>query len=197
MGYHGVKRLLILLLLVMAAGFIVPRVRQYSGEPPQFSKELLMPFRLARFAAKPPDAALSMPVEGVKVRQVANTWHAGRGQRRKHEGQDIFARKGTPVLSATEGVVVRIGEAGIGGNAVFVVGPGARTYYYAHLASFAEGLAVGDPVVPGTVLGYVGNTGNARTTPPHLHFGVYTHDGPLNPLPLLVDRPRAADVSAD
>ncbi|HJX90088.1 MAG TPA: M23 family metallopeptidase, partial [Pyrinomonadaceae bacterium] len=63
-----------------------------------------------------------------------------------------------------------------------------RVYYYAHLNSYAPGLAKGDPVNTKTLLGYVGTTGNAQGTPPHLHFGIYTSDGAINPLPLLVDR---------
>ena len=107
---------------------------------------------------------------------------------RLHEGQDIFAPRDTPVVSATDGVVVRIGENKLGGHTVSVLGPGARTYYYAHLDHYAEGIHVGQLIARGTVIGYIGNTGNARTTPPHLHFGVYGRQGALNPLPLLSDR---------
>jgi murein DD-endopeptidase MepM/ murein hydrolase activator NlpD len=81
--------------------------------------------------------------------------------------------------------VVRITDRTIGGNSIFVMGRGGRTYYYAHLDRYAEMLHVGDEVSRGTLLGYVGNTGNARTTRPHLHFGVYTPTGAINPLPLL------------
>lgn len=174
--------------LLLSVYLLNPHRGIESIQSTELWRELALPFRLARMAAEPVATELVMPVQGVKVRQVADTWHADRDHGRKHEGQDIFARKGTPVLSATEGIVVRMGEAGIGGNAVFVMGPGGRTYYYAHLASFAEGLRVGDPVSVGAVLGYVGNTGNARTTPPHLHFGVYGPGGAENPFPLLVDR---------
>lgn len=85
---------------------------------------------------------------------------------------------------------MRIGENRLGGLTVSVFGPGARTYYYAHLDAYAPELAVGDRVAPGTVLGFAGNTGNAKTTPPHLHFGVYGAGGAMNPLPLL----RAAEA---
>jgi murein DD-endopeptidase MepM/ murein hydrolase activator NlpD len=84
--------------------------------------------------------------------------------------------------------VVRVGENRLGGNTVWVVGAGGRGYYYAHLDGYAEGLEVGDYVTPDTVLGYVGTTGNAVGTPPHLHFGVYTRAGAIDPLPLLADR---------
>ncbi|HLL76899.1 MAG TPA: M23 family metallopeptidase [Pyrinomonadaceae bacterium] len=147
-----------------------------------------LPFRLAALSAKEADAELSVPVGGVRAAQVRDSWHAPRSNGRQHEGQDIFAPHGTPVYSATEGYVVKIGESELGGSTVFVHGAGGRWYYYAHLDSYAPGLKVGDYVTPDTVLGRVGSTGNAAGTPPHLHFGVYTAAGAIDPLPLLVDR---------
>jgi murein DD-endopeptidase MepM/ murein hydrolase activator NlpD len=88
------------------------------------------------------------------------------------------------VIAAADGVVVRLGGGALGGNAVFVTGRGGRTYYYAHLDRYAE-VEIGQIVRRGDVLGYVGNTGNAHSTPPHLHFGVYTATGSINPLPLM------------
>jgi len=105
-----------------------------------------------------------------------------------HQGQDIFAPRGTPIHSATEGYVVRIGENRLGGQTISVLGAGGRVYYYAHLDSYAPSLDVGDYVTPETVLGAVGTTGNAKNTSPHLHFGVYAATGAINPLPLLADR---------
>ncbi|GIW38558.1 MAG: hypothetical protein KatS3mg075_039 [Meiothermus sp.] len=143
---------------------------------------------------KEPDTRLAMPVQGARVRQVANTFGAPRSGWRTHEGQDIFAPRGTPVYSATRGFVWRIGQGQLGGLYVFVVGPGGWRYYYAHLDRYAPGLQEGQRVTPQTLLGYVGNTGNARTTPPHLHFGVYAGSRRtcdyrvIDPLPLLVDR---------
>lgn len=145
-------------------------------------------FRAARLYAMAPDAELSMPVEGAHVKQLSDTWQASRPGGRRHEGQDIFAKRGTPVRSATEGYVLRVGESPLGGKTVFVMGAGGRAYYYAHLNSHANELAAGDYVTTETVLGYVGTTGNAAGTPPHLHFGVYTPEGVVNPLPLLRDR---------
>jgi len=110
------------------------------------------------------------------------------GGERRHEGQDIFAPRGTPILSATNGFIYKIGENNLGGQTVSVIGSGGRVYYYAHLDSYAKGIEVGDRVTTRTVLGYVGTTGNAQGTPPHLHFGVYTMTGAINPLPLLRDR---------
>jgi murein DD-endopeptidase MepM/ murein hydrolase activator NlpD len=155
-------------------------------------RESLAPVAALQLLAEPPDRFVLMPVAGIRIRQVANTWHAARVGH-KHEGQDIFARKGTPVYSATDGIVLRVGDAGIGGNAVFVLGAGGRVYYYAHLSRFADHLSVGERVTPDSLLGYVGNTGNARTTPAHLHFGVYGSAGAINPLTLLSDRPTGAN----
>ena len=140
-----------------------------------------------------PDTALRMPVAGVRVAHVANTWGAARDGGRFHEGQDIFAPVGTPVYAATSGYVYRIETRDRGGRVVWVAGAGGRRYYYAHLDDWAE-IEEGMPVTTDTVLGYVGNTGNAATTPPHLHFGIYsgsrrTCDRQVyDPLPLLVDR---------
>jgi len=135
-----------------------------------------------------PDSELAMPIENVSRRDIADTWHAARGNDRRHEGQDIFARRGTAVLSATEGYVVNIGDNSLGGKTVSVVGAGGRLYYYAHLDSYAQNLFEGEHVNTQTVLGYVGTSGNAAGTPPHLHFGVYEHHGAINPLPLIVSR---------
>jgi murein DD-endopeptidase MepM/ murein hydrolase activator NlpD len=134
-------------------------------------------------------ALVAVPVSSVRVKQIKDTWRAPRSGKRLHEGQDIFAPRGTAVYSATEGYVMRIGENRLGGQTVSVLGAGGRVYYYAHLDAYAPGLAAGDHVTPATVLGYVGTTGNARGTPPHLHFGVYTLTGAINPLPLLTNRP--------
>jgi murein DD-endopeptidase MepM/ murein hydrolase activator NlpD len=144
--------------------------------------------RVARLSLQEPDRKLAMPLEDVAKRQIADTWHAPRGTGRLHEGQDIFAPKGTPILSATPGLVYNIGENNLGGQTVSVIGSGGRVYYYAHLDKYAPGLEIGDRVSTRTVLGYVGTTGNAQGTPPHLHFGIYTSTGAINPLPLLSDR---------
>lgn len=143
---------------------------------------------VARLSMQEPDTKLAMPLADVSKRQIADTWHAPRGTDRLHEGQDIFAPKGTPILSATKGFVYNIGENNLGGQTVSVIGAGGRVYYYAHLDAYAPGLQIGDRVNTRTVLGYVGATGNAQGTPPHLHFGIYTSSGAINPLPLLSDR---------
>lgn len=147
----------------------------------------------AAFLPKEPDTQLLMPVAGVRTSQVADTWGAPRGGGRRHEGQDIFAPRGTPIYAATEGYVWRKGTSNLGGTVVWLVGAGARRYYYAHLDAYGA-IEEGDFVTPDTIIGYVGNTGNAITTPPHLHFGVYYGSRNtcnrivIDPLPLLVNR---------
>ena len=146
--------------------------------------------RIAKLYTQDPPSRIKMPVEDVAKRKIADTWHAPRSGGRMHEGQDIFAPKGTKILSATNGYVYKIGENNLGGQTVSVISSGGRIYYYAHLDEYAPGLKVGDPVTTRTLLGFVGTTGNAQGTPPHLHFGVYTFGfgDAINPLPLITDR---------
>ncbi len=134
--------------------------------------------------------SLPFPVEGAAQRDIGSRFGVARdGGARQHHGVDIFAKKGTPVTAVVTGRV-RTGTGGIGGNHVWLsggmLGVGGTRYYYAHLDSFA--IASGDTVKQGDVLGYVGNTGNARTTPPHLHFGIYS-GGPVDPAPFLKPEP--------
>lgn len=148
---------------------------------------ITFPFKLAELATEEPVSEIPVPVFGVNLSQVADTWGDARSEGRTHEGTDIFAERGTPVYAATRGYVVRTGENNLGGTIVFTVGPGGIRYYYAHLDRIAEGIDFGTPVTTDTVIGFVGNTGNAETTSPHLHFGIYNR-GPQNPYPFLVDR---------
>lgn len=139
-------------------------------------------WELSRMA---PPTGLPVPVDGVDADRVADTFGAPRGADREHHGVDIFAPRGTTVTSATRGVVVSIRETGLGGRQVWVVGPGNERHYYAHLDDWAPGLVEGDVVGPGAALGGIGDTGNARGTPPHLHYGIYGTGGPVDPLPRL------------
>ena len=127
-------------------------------------------------------------MEGVRKRHILDSWGAPRSEGRSHRGVDIFAKRGTPVVSATKGIVLRVGTNELGGQVVNVLGPGGQVHYYAHLDRHGS-FRPGDEVRPGDVLGYVGDTGNARGTPPHLHYGVYDPGlGAVNPWPLLDPR---------
>jgi murein DD-endopeptidase MepM/ murein hydrolase activator NlpD len=176
-------------LLFLPLAFTLLFVCGVSGAAGLMSDRLVLYVHIAGLYTKSPDNKLSMPVKDITKSQVKSTWGAPR-EGHRHEGQDIFAPRGTPVLSATTGYVVKIGEDNLGGHTVSVVGDGGRKYYYAHLDSYAPRLEVGNYVTRKTVLGYVGTTGNAAGTPAHLHFGVYTSDGAIDPLPLLTDRPQ-------
>ena len=89
--------------------------------------------------------------------------------------------------SPTDGLVLRVGTLPLGGQVVAILGPGRHVHYYAHLDRFGA-FRAGDAVRPGDVIGYVGDTGNAKGTPFHLHYGVYAGmRGAVNPRPLLTD----------
>ncbi len=113
---------------------------------------------------------LPIPVKGISADELVDTWGNARSRGRSHEGIDILAKRGTPVLSATDGIVSRISSYGAGGNAITVVGNALSQHYYAHLDGFGK-YRIGDPVRIGDTLGYVGSTGNATTS--HLHYGIY------------------------
>lgn len=130
------------------------------------------------------------PVAGYTSSAIKSFWGAPRDAgRRRHEGIDIFAPRGTPVIAATDGRIRYTGERGLGGKQVWLRTEffGGNSLYYAHLDSIAD---VRGNVQKGDTLGFIGNSGNARTTPPHLHFGIYTRDGAVNPLPFVEERER-------
>ncbi len=143
------------------------------------------PIVALRLALEAPPESLPLPIAEVSHSALSDSWGAARGNGRTHQGIDIFAPRGTPVRSTTRGLIFRIGENRLGGNVVWIFGPGRQMHYYAHLERFGA-FEPGDRVLPGDIIGYVGNTGNARTTPPHLHYGIYTpRAGAINPFPLL------------
>ena len=128
-------------------------------------------------------ASLVFPVEGRGVTAIRSVYGDLRdGGRREHQGIDIFAPRGTPVLAATAGWVRSVRNGGLGGRTVWLRDLYGQSQYYAHLDS--QVVRRGDTVKAGDTLGFVGNTGNARTTPPHLHFGLYSR-GAYDPFPAL------------
>ena len=103
-----------------------------------------------------------------------------------HQGTDIFAVEGTPLVAIERGVLIRVGTDTLGGTKLWLVGATGTRYFYAHLSAFAIGVTEGKPVQAGEVVGFVGTTGNARGTSPHLHFEVHPDGGAaINPYPLL------------
>ncbi|MFO7893134.1 MAG: M23 family metallopeptidase [Longimicrobiales bacterium] len=145
------------------------------------------------------EPTLAFPVYDGGPRSVRSFFGDSRdGGRRDHHGIDIFARRGTPVIAATAGVVRSVRTTPIGGRVVWLRDEErGQSIYYAHLEE--QWVERGMEVRPGDTLGLVGNSGNARTTPPHLHFGVYRRGvGPLDPMPfvqpLVTDPPALFDV---
>ena len=142
----------------------------------------------ARLHMMPLDRRLPIPVEGVKARQLTDTWGASRSSGRTHEGVDILAPKGTKVYSTTDGIIRSMRDNNLGGKVIWILGPAGSWHYYAHLDGHKRGLKEGDIVRKGDLIGYVGNTGNARHTAPHLHYGIYLDGrgrGAVNPYPYL------------
>jgi murein DD-endopeptidase MepM/ murein hydrolase activator NlpD len=133
--------------------------------------------------------SLAFPVAG-KRSNIGSFWGAVRdGGERKHEGIDIFARKGTPVVAISDGVIASKGKTPRGGKVLWLKSSRHPwSAYYAHLDK--QIAKEGQYVRKGQVIGTVGNTGNARTTPSHLHFGMYTAKGPMNPLPYVKNSPK-------
>lgn len=142
---------------------------------------------------------LAFPVDGAGNEAIRSRWGAERdGGRRQHEGIDIFAPRGTPVLAAAAGRVVNVGDNRLGGLVVWLQDPARnQMLYYAHLDR--QIVREGETVEKGDTLGLVGNTGNARTTPPHLHFGIYRRgEGPIDPSPFVWRTPtRTPATTAD
>lgn len=143
---------------------------------------------------------LGVPVKGVKPADLVDTFNEKRGNG-KHEALDILAPRGTPVVAAGDGTVVKLFTSVPGGLTVYQFDPeGQFCYYYAHLDGYAPGLKEGMQVRKGDVLGYVGTTGNAPPDTPHLHFAVlklgpekkWWKGTPVNPYPVLHAAARAA-----
>lgn len=138
---------------------------------------------------------LIVPVRGVEPSQLRDTYDELRGgDTRTHEALDIPAPRGTPVLSATGGRVLKLFDSKAGGKMVYAADSGEHfILMYAHLDSYANGLAEGQPLKTGQVLGAVGTTGNAPPNLPHLHFAIARSNDvkvwwkgmPVNPYPLL------------
>lgn len=130
------------------------------------------------------------PIAGPYGRPLVGTFGAprmpGTPDAHWHQGIDIFAPAGTPLVAAERGVVTKVGSNRLGGLTVWLHGESGTDWYYAHLLAHAPDLVEGQLVEAGTLLGYVGNTGNALTTPSHLHLELHPNGGDaVDPFPLL------------
>jgi len=138
---------------------------------------------------------LLIPVEGVRPSQLQDTFDQARSEGRVHDAIDIMAPRGTPVLAATDGRVVKLFQSAKGGTTVYQLAAADEhfVFYYAHLAAYAEGLSEGRLARRGETIGYVGDTGNAGPGNTHLHFQIYRVADPkhfwtgenINPYPIL------------
>jgi peptidoglycan LD-endopeptidase LytH len=149
--------------------------------------------------AAPPPADLAqrnllLPVQGMRSKDLHDTFSEARGQGRVHEAIDIIAPRNTPVLAVEGGRIVKFFSSNLGGLTIYQFDPTETyCYYYAHLKSYAPGLKEGDVVVRGQVIGYVGSSGNAGPDNPHLHFTIFRltqekhwwQGQAINPYPIL------------
>ncbi|MFL5384988.1 MAG: M23 family metallopeptidase [Longimicrobiaceae bacterium] len=156
-------------------------------------REVVLSVR-SREAREAAEREIVVPVAGVRRAELRDSFHAPRSGGRQHLGIDIMAPEGTPVLAAAGGVIVKRDSSALGGISLYERGmDGTTIYFYAHLSRYAIGVDEGDLVRQGDVIAYVGHTGNASASAPHLHFGVYTvtdpnrwwHGRDLNPYLLL------------
>ena len=150
--------------------------------------------------AQPATAALRIPVAGIEAGDLNDNFAQPRGGGRTHGAIDILAPRGTPVVAAVDGTVRKLFTSKAGGISIYQFDrEEKRVYYYAHLDSYANGLAENLFVKQGTVIGYVGTTGNAPAGTPHLHFSIedlpptkeWWKGVPVNPYPLLTTRASA------
>jgi murein DD-endopeptidase MepM/ murein hydrolase activator NlpD len=148
-------------------------------------------------ASPPNSTSLLIPVEGVRPEQLHDTFQASRAEGRVHDAIDIPAPRGTPVLAAADGRIVKLFQSVPGGITIYQLGADNHTiYYYAHLDRYIDGLKEGHFARRGEVIAYVGDTGNAGAGNYHLHFSVLIVSDPkrywdgtnINPYPLLRGR---------
>ena len=170
-----------------ASGEVRKPLKGWTGSQPTLASANVLPVSVPR---------LLIPVAGVQRGQLVDTFTQSReGGARAHNAIDILAPRGTPVIAAAAGQVEKLFVSGLGGNTVYIRSP-ERTliYYYAHLDTYAPGLAERQTVRQGQLLGTVGSTGDASPDAPHLHFeiqqsgpggGWWQHIVSLNPYPLL------------
>ena len=139
---------------VLAAGFVLFMIVVVAG--------YMLPFKII------------MPVRGATTKDYNHKsyWYYPWGKSGVHKGVDIFAKKGTDVLAATSGIVMEAHEIDMGGNIILILGPKWRYHYYAHLKDIK--VKKYQFVNQGDVIGTVGDSGNAKGKPPHLHYAIIT-----------------------
>jgi murein DD-endopeptidase MepM/ murein hydrolase activator NlpD len=174
-----------------------PRVTRRPVKPPRTRPLARLP--VPTIAPKLTKKGYVYPVYGAS--SFVDTFGAGRADTGWHHGEDIFAQLGTPVLAVAEGTVFSVGWNDLGGNRLWLRDTKGNEFYYAHLSAFSPLAVNGARVRAGDVLGFVGKSGDAEQTPPHLHFEIHPvgllplgYDGVINPYPYLLAWERLEDV---
>jgi murein DD-endopeptidase MepM/ murein hydrolase activator NlpD len=158
--------------ITSAAGCYKPYVPESSPVVPAPTTPLSPPLTASDIVYFE-DNPLMVPVDGISPRELRDSYNAPRGEGRTHRALDIPAPRGTPVVAAIDGQVFRLRQGGAGGITAYLVDDQRRyVYYYAHLDHYPDEITEGLKVKQGTVIGYVGTSGNAPPDTPHLHFQV-------------------------
>lgn len=181
----------------MARATTPPAPSVATLEPPSSPLPAPVSATAPTLAAQVP--ALLLPVQGVLARDLRDTFADGRdNNQRGHEAIDIHAPRGTPVLAVDDGPIVKLFLSKPGGITIYQFdATGQLAYYYAHLDAYAAGLKEGQNIRRGSVIGYVGSSGNANPDAPHLHFAIFQlgpekqwwKGTPLNPFASLGGKP--------
>jgi peptidoglycan LD-endopeptidase LytH len=167
-----------------------------SGSVVTVKPENAAPVEVAQQVQVAP-SGLAIPVVGIAAGQLSDTFDNARGQGRRHDAIDIMSAEGTPVIAAADGTIEKLFNSVRGGITIYERSPDQRwTYYYAHLSAYAPGLAEGQQVKRGQVIGRVGHSGDASAAGPHLHFAInrmapgehWWNGTPINPYPLLAGK---------
>ncbi|HVT03102.1 MAG TPA: M23 family metallopeptidase [Thermoanaerobaculia bacterium] len=178
------------------------------GGPPEAPvgtpKPATAPAQVQLQVAMNPEETMAIPVVGIRRQQLVDTYTQARSGGRSHDAIDILAPRGTPVIAAIDGRIVKLFMSAAGGITVYEMDPAESwIYYYAHLDRYASDLAEGRNISKGEVIGYVGTTGNAPPGTPHLHFAIarlpatkeWWKGQAVNPYPLLMQRGVTFDVA--
>jgi murein DD-endopeptidase MepM/ murein hydrolase activator NlpD len=181
------------------SGLVLGAVGVLMTHPAEARRQAVAPASVV--AALPPASAspgsLLVPVLGVSPAALSDNFGNPRGGGRTHGALDIMAPRGTPVIACVDGTIRKLFTSAAGGLTVYEFDAAEeKVYYYAHLDRYADNLREGMPVKAGTVIGYVGTTGNAAPDAPHLHFAIevltaekrWWQGTPINPYPLLAAR---------
>jgi murein DD-endopeptidase MepM/ murein hydrolase activator NlpD len=189
------------------AGSPTPKAAARKAATPPPAESLETPLLMSVSSSASADVAylrsrvMLMPVAGATMDRVEDSFSEPRDGGRVHRAIDILAPRGTPVLSADDGQVLRMSTSGLGGIAIFAKDANGRmVYYYAHMDRFHSTMAEGRELSKGDTIGFVGTTGNAPKNTPHLHFqvmrmpadGRYWDGDPINPFSLLIESEKAA-----